>query len=302
MAFPLHLIDASDPEATPLAVLQDDPVSIGRDVADGVSIDIDAISRRHGEFIPFKSYWLYRDASSTNGSWVNGVAVPSGQSVLVRPGDTVQLADVPLKLLSADGSVRDPNAAVVVLSRGRPSHEFPIVPGKVVMVGGARAQLKLGVDIEQQPSLIVEKRGDLLVAYAVAQAAELLCNGAPIENTRILADRDRLSIGSYELLISLPQIGSPVVASEAAVEESVSLAPPREERKTHLKIPFGAPVAAAQGATSDTTERGDGPRRGVPLTSSGEVFEGIERLVVRVLLLALLLGVVLALVNWIISS
>ena len=46
-----------------------------------------------------KGYVAVEDLNSLNGTWVNGVRIPAGQSKPLRHGDVVQIGTVQMKLL-----------------------------------------------------------------------------------------------------------------------------------------------------------------------------------------------------------
>ncbi len=66
--------------------------SIGRSRSSDLVVKDPAVSRSHGTLSrDDKGRWRYMDLASSNGSAVNGEIVPSGTSVLIEPGDTIEV-------------------------------------------------------------------------------------------------------------------------------------------------------------------------------------------------------------------
>ena len=87
--------------------------------APGIALNSKAVSRNHGFFVRCRNNWFYKDLGSTNGSFVNGNQVKSGQWSLVRNGSVVQVADVALRLSETGGPDRASN--MVSALTGRPA-------------------------------------------------------------------------------------------------------------------------------------------------------------------------------------
>ena len=59
-----------------------------------VALSDASVSRRHAEIRPDREQWTLTDLGSTNGTFLNGAKVASGQSVTLKPADLVRLGDV----------------------------------------------------------------------------------------------------------------------------------------------------------------------------------------------------------------
>lgn len=67
-----------------------EPQMLGRS-SESLPLTDNTVSRRHAELTPDGGVWYIRDLSSQNGSYVNGVRVPSGQRQLLKAGDQVRV-------------------------------------------------------------------------------------------------------------------------------------------------------------------------------------------------------------------
>jgi hypothetical protein len=170
-------------------------------------------------------HWIYRDEASTNGSWVNGEKILPGVWNLVKPGDYLQLGDVALELEDAQARQDadfDPGPfgirSLLVFSRGIFQSEYPVPEfGRALVVGGKNADLPLGVDMGELPSLVVERRGDAVAAITISKDASVLCNGQELTQTKVLRDRDDLEVEHYRIIFSDVARGA---ASQAALSRT----------------------------------------------------------------------------------
>ncbi len=187
---------------------------IGREPDQGLAIDHGAISREHGSFLRVRNHWFYKDLGSTNGSWINGNAVIQGIWQLVRPNDYIQLADLAVRLRSASGEgvattltglPATNGRSLIIFSEDRFIDEFPIPEfGRALVVGGSQGDLDIRGDVYENPSLVVERRGDSVCAYDVAKEYSLKVNGEEVEETSALKDRDTIELCEYMILFNDP--------------------------------------------------------------------------------------------------
>lgn len=203
-------------------------VVVGREPEEGIAIENQAISREHGSFVRIRNHWFYRDLGSTNGSWKNGKIVKAGQMVLVRSGDVMQLADTPLRLVlpaddaaSAGGLAGFPafsSSTLIVFSGDEFHDEFPLPEyGRALVIGGNQADLRIGNDMNELPRLVIERRGERVCAYGVADGAEIFINGDEVSETVTLHDGDELKVAQYTILFNNPKAEIPAEAVDQAV-------------------------------------------------------------------------------------
>ncbi len=195
-------------------------VTIGRDTGvdipgGEITLDSTAVSRQHGIFAPRGMHWFFRDLGSMNGSWLNRGKLEPEKWYLLKAGDVLQLADVTLELDDAGstGRLGLPAVAVrslIVFSRGEYLEEFPVPEfGRALVIGGSKADLRFDVDIQELPSLVVERRGDQVVAFTIAREMTAYHNDSEITHAVILKDRDELRVGHYSIVYNdMPPEGS----------------------------------------------------------------------------------------------
>lgn len=192
-------------------------ILIGRDDNCTVVVKSDALSRRHGGIFEAGSQWVFRDMGSTNGSWVNGVQVRSGQVRLLRGGDIIQLADFPIKFIENSSSGYDQSlssalsaeepSSILVFAEGRFQTEFPLISnGSRFVLGGPEGDFYL----ENQPTdlTLLEILFDEGVILLSVFSSEVSCliNGIAITGQSELHDKDEIDVGLYKFVISDPRV------------------------------------------------------------------------------------------------
>lgn len=186
---------------------------LGRETdSDGLTIPNSAISREHAAILHIRNHWFFKDLGSTNGSWHNGIQVKTDKIRLIRPGDTVQLADTPLRISVAEGNAGNQsflpfsNSTLIVFSNGSFHDEFPLPEyGRALVVGGSQADLKLDNSDSDVPRMVVERRGERVFAYGISEGLDLLLNGELVKETVNLKDGDELCIADYVILFNDPR-------------------------------------------------------------------------------------------------
>lgn len=202
MAKELRLEEVRKEGSVTIGTLRGRDVVIGREPESpgAITVNNGAISREHGVFISAADQWFYRDLGSTNGSWINGEVAKGSETRVVRPGDVVQCADTALKVVGDQGPLR---RALFVFREGAFVNEFAIPElGRVLVVGGPEADLSIDGMVEEQPSLVIEKRGDKVFAYTVSGATPVGVNGQEIREAREVSDRDRVTVASFEIVVA----------------------------------------------------------------------------------------------------
>ncbi|WP_322818421.1 FHA domain-containing protein [Tepidiforma sp.] len=77
-------------------------MEIGRDGASGIVIGDSSVSARHARIERLPDGWLVRDLGSTNGTFVEGRAVPE-RGLRLAGGERIQLGAVVFRLVPPDG-------------------------------------------------------------------------------------------------------------------------------------------------------------------------------------------------------
>ncbi len=217
--------------------IQSGDVAIGRDPGEGgLVINREGVSRNHGMFSNIRDHWLYRDMGSTNGSWLNGVKLVPGEWKLVRSGANLQVADCLMRLSETDESVnlsvqqgtQGAGAAAIggrsllVFSGADFVDEF-LIPeyGKALSIGGSNADLALTGDIFDQPSLVIERRGDRICAFGIVKDNQIFHNDRLIQDFADLGDGDTVKLANYTIILNDPSRSDELGASSK--ESVVSL-------------------------------------------------------------------------------
>lgn len=194
--------------------LRTEEVIVGRDPDHGIKVENQAISRNHGLFLPLRDHWFYRDLGSTNGSWVNGVAVPAGRGRIVRAGDTIQLATSALRLEYLDARMAESarvnefygsRPSLVVFQNDKFQDEFPVPEyGRALVVGGSQADLQIDGLSRDLPSLVIERRGEKICTFRVEKDYPVTLNDTALNESRFLNDGDDLRLGPYSIVLNYP--------------------------------------------------------------------------------------------------
>lgn len=264
-----------------IARLDSGRVVIGRDPEEGIKVDSDSISRDHGVFLKAREHWLYKDLGSTNGSWINGEAVKPELWRLLRPGDYMQLADKAFSLRSSEGQDKAMagmpvmgGASLVVLAHDDFVDEYPVPEyGRALVIGGTGADLEIGGDLYELPSLVIERRGDKVCAFSVAKQLPVLINATGSQETLILEDGDTVSVSEYVVIFNNPARKKQLSSQKQVIEQQLknvkswSTSDPgpdlaglsREaeipaERRSSVNIPFGQKLAELGDASKTGTE------------------------------------------------
>lgn len=193
----------------PMEIVQVDHgvVTLGRELENSIVVDSDAVSRRHACVYGAETEWLFWDLESTNGSWLNGVRLNSGQIRLLRDGDVLQLADFPMRFVVVNKNEQDEDALrskLVVFEDVKFSTEFPLfTEGASFLVGGVEGDLFVdGQDPAVKQLEIVKSEGRIELNTGQSSVPVLVNGVAAVSGRTVLADGDEVSIGRYRILLS----------------------------------------------------------------------------------------------------
>lgn len=222
-------------------------VTIGRDTENSVVVDSTSVSRVHGSISEAGSQWVYRDHQSTNGSYLNGVRVPPGETRLMRLGDVVHIADFPIRVSPLlEGTVSHLELASILVFFGENfkfESEFSDAEPSF-RVGGVSAPLNLDgepVDIEQFKITKSETGVELEI---LASTVPVYVNGVSVAGQMGLSDGDLIKAGPYNLLVNDKSL-------KRARWEAVVEAPKAQQQKPSL--PTFNPEVADVGVYSQAT-------------------------------------------------
>lgn|GEM_PF-4009833 len=177
---------------------------LGRDVDNVVIIDSSAVSRKHGYFFKEGYRWLYRDLNSSNGSWINSVAVPAGQSRLLREGDILRVGDFKLRIVLSEPTqeelVEIAEVSVLLFRGDRFLREEPLeLEGSTTAVpeddGSGRAS---------RGEIQLTRQGNTIDLRIKAKLCPVRVNGYTAQGEISLVDRDEVVFGLHKLLINNP--------------------------------------------------------------------------------------------------
>lgn len=210
----------------PIEIIQADSgyFSLGREPENHIVIDSTAVSRCHGYLIGVGNRWVYRDAESTNGSWISGIRLASGQIKLLRDGEILQLADFCMRFseVSWPGQIKSSSISVLVFYKGEFEGEFRFneLEGiKKFAIGGDNAQFYLegfSGDIELL-QIQFGKQG--LESFTDGTKEKVLVNNVVAVGAIALRDKDEVVLGPYKVIVCDDSSASvPVVESFSAAQ------------------------------------------------------------------------------------
>lgn len=189
---------------------------IGREPEEeGIAMPFQGVSRNHGIFARLRTHWFYKDLDSTNGSWINGRKLDSGEWKLVRPGDVIQMADSAIRLSSDSESTQSQShfsgfpalggVTLIVFSKGEFIDEFPVPDfGRALVIGGSQGDLQIEGTLEEAPNLIIERRSMNVCAYGISKSIHIVHNGAELSGNVNLNDRDEIKVGHFYIIFNSP--------------------------------------------------------------------------------------------------
>jgi hypothetical protein len=184
-----RLVIMLDGQVVREAAMSPPRVTLGRRALNDIVLDHRSVSGEHAVLRQTPEGWVIEDLRSTNGTYVNGVAVERGTLEL---GDMIEIGR--FRLRWADG----PAAGVGGLNRSEPAAPFggPVVspaagaepvPARVRVLNGAAAGREVLLARERttfgKPGVLViaiERRGERHLLTQVEGRAIVIVRGAPV--------------------------------------------------------------------------------------------------------------------------
>lgn len=199
-----------------IGIVQGVQMLIGREPDEGgITVPNQAVSRNHGIFVRLRNHWFYKDLGSTNGSWINGVQAKEGVWKLVRAGDVLQLADAALSLSEDADAAASGNqvtgfpalggVSLIIFSKGEFLDEYPVPEyGRALVLGGSQGDLQVEGNLDEHPSLVIERRSMNVCAFPVARTLKVMLNEDLLSGSINLNDRDELRVAHYYIIFNNP--------------------------------------------------------------------------------------------------
>ncbi len=181
-------------------------LTFGREPENNIVIDSAAISRKHASISLAGSQWIFRDFASTNGSWLNGVQVLSGQFRLLRNGDVVKLADFLIRVVELPASAETfSESSLLVFFAEKFEQEFALTSsGARFTIGGPGSNLVIDPRTPDVQEAVVVKKDGRIELTTGRTVKPFVVNGLAAVGTTVLNDRDEISFGAYRIVVSDP--------------------------------------------------------------------------------------------------
>lgn len=193
-------------------------ISVGREEDNTICINVDAISGYHGIFFQVDKSWIYRDNFSTNGSFLNGIALRPGQARLVKNGDLIRLANhtiqCELKNITEGNKILVLNNFEAVCTFSLPEVNSSLEINSSSISGYNEANLTFS-------------RSETGVLSLVSNQ-QVIVNSKPHTGQLTLIDQDQIEAGEYVFLVCytalLAKPARPPVAAERDYDPSKKMA------------------------------------------------------------------------------
>lgn len=259
--------------STPIAQLAGAYYTIGREAEDAdIVIPNSAISRQHAILLSCGSVWLCQDVGSTNGSWINGLKLPVNQWHLLRSGDDLQLANLDFRITEGHPDGDDLTATdistinhrtLIVLRNEQFVSELPVPEyGRALVLGGSTSDMELPGDLFEQPSLVIERRGEDVVVYSVAKEFPVTVNDTEITELTVLKDCDSIRLLNYTIFFNEPAINQAQTPPSTVTEVTSNLkewvpSEQEEERERRVRAAAQLQHSGTFGVVTSEDEFGD---------------------------------------------
>lgn len=216
-----------------------EPLSIGRDAANDISLADPAVSRRHARIDPTPSGG-YRivDLGSGNGILHQGRRL---DSLDLYPGSEVEVGG---SILRFESNVAAP---ALVLIAGAPQRSYPLVSEETVVGRAPGNPIAIPDPLVSSRHLKIVRRGAVYAAIDLESENGTRVNGVKV-TSRELKQGDQIQVGGFTFYFALDG----VVPSP----ESIQIIQPVHTPSTPAPPPSPAPVAWTPARTSPSSARG----------------------------------------------
>ena len=267
--------------------LDQDRVTIGRDVSNYIVLEGRAISRTHAEIIQEGSQDFVRDLKSNNGTLVNEKPIPAREKVLLRSGDIIQIEEYNLlfqiltgkeaediyeitdtdllevkmvkKLLKAMDRENAPSLEVLEGPQAGLRYALEAKNQDVVIGRDPACEFVIDSDVISRKHSRIEKRFDTVVLHDLHSKNGVFVNRERITEKR-LQDGDIIHMGTLPLSFRNPQ------------ELTFDFEPPRVSEPAIAKTPdvVVAPKKPVETSSPQISSEGTGGTRGSRRREAGQ--------------------------------
>lgn len=260
-------------------------VVIGRSTGTDVQLPHQAVSGTHATIRARGAGWIVQDEGSTNGTRVNGTAIPPGRPKPLRTGDVITLGGfaiavdlaVPVaeatsvdrtsalarrlvrQLLDPEGTAPPPRLLVLNGPDEGRVLEIPEPPVRLLVGRGEGCDLALSDADASREHAEIERDLDGVVIRDLGSKNGVLVNDRRVRERR-LRDRDELLVGSTVLVY---EDAAESMLREVSAEPDAAMETP--------DLPEMQPAAEARaGEISDQAKRGEGAAGVPPAVAASE--------------------------------
>lgn len=168
-------------------------ISVGREDDNTICLDVESISGYHGVFLHVDGFWLYRDNFSTNGSFINGINLRSGQARLVKNGDLVRLANHTIQCeLKAESNVQNNN--LIIIKGFEPMCSISLPESSSTMLLDSTL-----VNTYDGATITFNRSQEGVLSMSTQETVAV--NNKPHKGNLTLIDQDQIDVGEYTFLV-----------------------------------------------------------------------------------------------------
>jgi hypothetical protein len=175
---------------------------IGREVEEGLVLDLASISRSHAKLFEIEGQWFVADQESTNGTFINSIRLKAGGIKPLRNGDTLQLANYPMRTWIERTEQFDTETNLTIFRQSEFEAQIPLGSVESFKIGGPGAQISI-TGLEDKPPIAEISKSSAGVKVLVHNLdLPLMLNGKLIGEETVVFDRDEISIGPYHIFVT----------------------------------------------------------------------------------------------------